>query len=119
MDCLGELKHKCSTGASLLERVNCNSIESVGGTGDISLKDVIATGEMYVKRSTGDVTFDCSDAEQITVKTSTGEVCGSLLTEKNFSVSTSTGEVEIPESTVGGKCEITTSTGDVNIFIAK
>ena len=119
VNCVGEIQHKCSTGKARFEKVNCKSFTSSGDTGDISLTGVLVTDEMNVKRDTGKVVFDSSDAAKITVKTSTGDVIGSLLTEKVFEVSTSTGDIDLPESTAGGKCKITTSTGDVNISIAK
>ena len=51
------------------------------------------------------------------VNTSTGDVNGTLLSEKIFITDTSTGRVSVPKTTSGGKCEITTSTGDINIGI--
>jgi hypothetical protein len=44
-------------------------------------------------------------------------VCGTLLSSKVFIIKTDTGDVDVPKSTVGGRCEITTSTGDVEISI--
>ena len=51
----------------------------------------------------------------IMVKTSTGNVKGTLLSDKIFVTDTSTGRVSVPKTTSGGKCEITTSTGDIEI----
>ena len=86
-------------------------------TGDIILRNVIAAGEYKVERSAGGVIFDSSDTAGIFVKTSTGDVIGSLRSEKVFIAGSSTGDVSVPKTASGGKCEIITSTGDINIEI--
>ena len=59
---------------------------------------------------------DC-DAGELLISTDTGDVHGTLLTEKIFLVRSSTGEIHVPETVSGGKCKITTSTGDIHIEI--
>jgi DUF4097 and DUF4098 domain-containing protein YvlB len=80
---------------------------------------VIASGAFVIKRTTGDVTFEGCDAAELLVATDTGDVEGTLLTEKIFFVETDTGRREYPKTTTGGKCEITTDTGDIKISIKK
>lgn len=106
-----------STGAIKLENVTCYSLYSKGSTGDVSLENVIVTEKIYITRSTGDVEFEESDAEEIYIKTSTGDIEGSFLTEKVFIVKSDTGKPRVPSTTSGGKCELITSTGDINIKI--
>lgn len=113
--CEGDLKINVSTGKVNLTDIKCKSLISDGSTGDFSLKNVIATEKFSIERSTGDVKFDDCDATEIWVKTDTGDVTGNLLSEKIFITQTSTGDVLVPKSTNGGKCEITTSTGDIYI----
>ena len=108
-----------STGKTYLTDTRCKSVISSGDTGDIYLNNVIATEKFSIERSTGDVKFDGSDATGIFVKTDTGDVTGSLLTDKIFITHTDTGDVDVPKTATGGKCEITTSTGDINIRIRK
>lgn len=115
--CEGDITVGVSTGKTDLTNVKCKNINSIGSTGGISLKNVIATEQFSIERSTGSVKFDGSDAAGIFVETSTGNVKGSLLSEKVFITETSTGDVSIPRSVTGGKCEITTSTGDIKIEI--
>lgn len=130
----GDYTLEVSTGDAEINNVNCNSFTSTGNSGEISLKNFTATATLSIERSTGDVELECctagclsvntstgdvdfdkSDAGEIYVKTSTGDVEGSLLTSKIFITKTSTGKVKVPASTTGGKCEITTSTGDIEI----
>lgn len=113
--CRGDASIKVTTGKTHLTQMSCKNLTSDGSTGDISLTDVIVTEKLSVKRSTGDVKFDGADAGEIVVKTSTGAVTGSLLSEKVFLVKTDTGKINVPQTVSGGKCEITTSTGNVKI----
>ena len=78
---------------------------------------MVATETFTIERSTGDVRFEGSDAAQLFVETDTGDVEGSLLSDKVFLVTTDTGEKDVPNSITGGRCEITTDTGDVRITI--
>lgn len=115
--CEEELSVKVSTGKTYLENITCNSLISNGNTGDIFLENVIVAGKMEIKRSTGDIKFDGCDAGEIYIKTSTGSVKGKFKTEKVFIVNTDTGRKEVPNTITGGKCEITTNTGDIIITI--
>ena len=108
-----------STGKTYLTDVACKNLTSTGSTGDISLKNVISTEKISVERSTGDVTLDRSDAAELFIITSTGDVEGSLLTNKVFITKTDTGRIDVPNSIIGGRCEITTDTGDIKISISE
>ena len=115
----GAISIRLSTGDVSLSDFACKSLTVDGSTGDTMLKNVIATGAVAIGRSTGDVTLDSCDAEAFTVKTTTGDVTGSLLSDKVFLTDTTTGDVSVPQTTKGGKCEITTTTGDIRIDIKK
>lgn len=106
-----------STGKTILSDAVCDNLKSEGDTGNLNMVNVIANGKYDIERSTGDVTFDGCDANEIYVETDTGEVEGTLLTNKIFIVNTDTGSVRVPESTTGGKCKITTDTGNIKISI--
>ncbi len=115
--CEGDVKINVSTGKTNLTNIGCKNVVSNGDTGAISLKNVIAAEKFSIERSTGDVKFDRCDAAEIFVETDTGDVRGSLLADKIFVVQTNTGNVDVPKTATGGKFEITTSTGDINISI--
>ncbi len=116
--CAGDIAITTGTGKSTLTSVHCKDLISEADTGDLTMTSVIATGEFSIERDTGDVRFNGCDAAQLRVVTDTGSVSGSLLTDKIFIVSTDTGRISIPESTSGGKCKITTDTGNIAIAIA-
>ena len=115
--CAGDVNIRVTTGKTELENVKCVNLLTTGDTGDLSMENVVASGKFTISRSTGDVTFDGCDAEEIFVETDTGNVTGSLLTDKIYIAKTDTGNVIVPSATQGGKCEITTDTGDIKIRI--
>ncbi len=115
--CQKNLEIDVRTGKAKLTDVSCQNLISKGTTGDISLKNLLAEERISVERDTGDVNFDSCDASEIFVKTSTGDISGSFLSEKSFTTDSNTGKITVPKDTVGGKCEITTDTGDIKITI--
>lgn len=115
--CNGDVSVKVSTGKVNLTDIRCDNIRSEGNTGDITLKNVIAAEEISVERSTGSVTLTACDGAEIFIETDTGNIVGSLLTEKMFLAQTDTGSVSVPKSTTGGRCELTTDTGDIRMEI--
>lgn len=115
--CENDVKIYVSTGKTNLTNIECKNVVSEGNTGAIFLENVIAAENFSIERSTGDVKFDSCNAAEIFVETDTGAVRGSLLTDKIFIVQSDTGNVDVPKSVAGGKCEITTSTGDISISI--
>lgn len=117
IECDGDIEIKVSTGKSRIEDVKCKSLISEGDTGDIHLINVVATEIFSIERSTGDVRFDSCDAPEIYVETDTGDVYASFLTDKVVIYETDTGDVSIPKSTDGGRCEISTDTGDITVTI--
>lgn len=117
LTCCGEIKTQVSTGDMRLTDVTCKRLTSNGSTGDLYLKNVIAAEDFSIERDTGDVAFDRADAKEIFIETDTGDVTGTLLTKKLFFTHTDTGDVSVPRSESGGRCEISTDTGDIRIRI--
>lgn len=117
VSCKGDFSLKVSTGMAELNDVRCKSFVSSGNTGEIVLRDVIAEEKLSIERSTGGVRFENSDAAEIYVKTDTGYVMGTLRSDKVFIAQSDTGNVDVPKTTDGGKCEITTATGEIEIEI--
>ena len=115
LKCAGEVSAAVITGDVRTTDMICGSFDTSGTTGDVRLTDTVAAGSFDIKRTTGDVRFENCDAGEITVRTSTGDVNGTLRTGKSFITHTSIGSVSVPESSDGGKCEITTSIGDIEI----
>ena len=115
----GDVQVKVTTGDTVIDSVKCRDLITKGSTGELDLRSVISDGKFDIERSTGDVTFDKCDASEISVTTDTGDVKGSFLTDKIILATADTGKIRVPESTTGGKCIITTDTGDITISIEK
>lgn len=115
--CDGDLSVNVRTGTSKLSNITCKNVLSNGSTGGITLKNVIADEKFDIKRSTGNVKFEACDAENITVTTSTGSVTGTLLSKKTFIAKSNTGHIDVPQTTDGGECNITTKTGTIIISL--
>ena len=118
VSCEGNVGVSVSTGKTELTDISCNSFSSTGSTGNIALKNVLTEEKISIERSTGDVRFEECDAGEMEIQTDTGSVTGSLLSSKVFIVHSDTGKIDVPETTSGGKCKITTDTGDIKIIIA-
>lgn len=116
-NCQGDANITVSTGKINLDDLSCVNLNSSGSTGNITLANVICSEKMNIKRSTGDVRLNGSDASEIIIETDTGDVSGTLLSDKVFITKSDTGEIDVPETVTGGKCKITTDTGDVRISI--
>ena len=115
--CGGTLELNVSTGKTFLTDVSCGRFVTGGSTGDLRMENVTAEGLVSVKRSTGDVELTSCDAGELQITTETGDVTGTLRSEKVFIVRSDTGKIDVPETVSGGKCAITTDTGDIRIQI--
>ena len=113
----GVLSLSVSTGDIELENVRAAAVTVASGTGDVALKNTLLSGALHVDVGTGNVSFEDFDAAEIFVKTRTGDVKGSILSEKVFIASARTGKKDVPKTTSGGRCEITTGTGDIIITV--
>lgn len=113
----GAVKLSATTGTVKVNDVSCNKLTAKSSTGHIKLENTVANESIILENTTGGIRFNGCDAGEITVRTSTGSVRGTLLSEKIFITDTSTGRINVPKTASGGKCEITTSTGDIDIDI--
>ena len=100
-----------------INSVECKNISGNSSTGEMQLKNVIASETLSIETSTGEVEMVGCDGALIRIKTSTGDVYGELMSEKVFVTQTSTGDVKVPISSGEQRCEISTSTGDIEIII--
>ena len=112
-----DLSLSVTTGDTNLRNVTCHSLSSTGNTGKLEMENVVALGTFTITRTTGDVKLQSCDAEDITIKTDTGNVTGTLRSSKIFITKATTGRIQVPETTTGGTCKITTTTGDIKFTI--
>lgn len=105
------------TGNIKLTGIRSSTLKVDGETGDITLSDVIIESSLDIVSDTGDVRFTDCDAADAVITTDTGDVTGNFLTDKIIFAHSDTGKVNITKMTVGGRCDITSDTGDINITI--
>lgn len=108
-----------TTGDCKIDNIKCKGFSSTGTTGDVALNDVIVEEDIHIERDTGDVKFNKCDGAVVLMKTTTGDITGSFLSDKIIVANTSTGRVDVPETVSGGKCVLTTNTGDIKITVQK
>jgi hypothetical protein len=113
----GDLTLSSVTGDVRFSDVTCRNLVSDSNTGDLDLSDVIASGDMNLSRNTGDIRLEDSDAAGFTVSTNTGDVTGTLLTGKQFIARSTTGDIDVPADTEGGRFEVTTVSGDIELEV--
>lgn len=114
----GDLKLHTTTGNVRAKNLSAGSLELSTSTGKLFLENVIVSGSLCAKTDTGDIRLDACDAENIQIQTDTGEITGTLLSPKIFIAKSDTGKIHVPQTTTGGRCEVTTDTGDIKLEIA-
>lgn len=106
-----------TTGDVDLSNVACRSQHINGKTGDVNMRNLVAREELDLRVTTGDVFFADCDASEVYMRCTTGDIEGSFLTTKIIFAETKTGDVDVPKCYDGGKCDIQTTTGDIELRI--
>lgn len=115
--CGGDIKADVSAGKIELSNVRCLNFVSDSNNCKLELEDVLVTEKINIEIDVGYVEFEDCDGGEIYVKTDTGKISGSLLSDKVFVTKTSTGRINVPGTVTGGKCELITGTGNIDIKI--
>ena len=114
-----DLNLSASTGKVTLEALQCRNLNSESSTGKTMLSQVFVAEKLQLHSDTGNIVLDHCDAAEIWIETDTGNVTGSMLTEKVFQVKTETGRIDVPDTITGGRCKISTDTGNILITLVK
>lgn len=113
----GDLRAKADTGLVKLGNISCAALHAETDTGHIELENVIGSGIFELKSDTGDIDLNGCDAAELYIETDTGSISGELLTDKIFFAESDTGHVSVPKTMTGGRCEIKTDTGSVEVRV--
>ncbi|MCH5297384.1 MAG: DUF4097 family beta strand repeat protein [Ruminococcus sp.] len=114
-----EIKVKSVSGDIKLSNIECQNIISNTTSGNHTFSSVNAKNNIRIESVSGDVDLYQCDSETMNIKTTSGDVTGTLLTDKIFDIKTTSGNINVPQSDIGGKCEIRTTSGDVKLAINK
>lgn len=105
------------SGRLALSHIRSGEISAKSTSGKIELTDVIAEKNLYAESVSGGVALDGCDGGSIRIETTSGSVKGTILSDKIFIARSTSGSVNIPRSSVGEECEITTTSGSITITI--
>lgn len=109
------------------------NVELKTSHGDVNLADI--NGQINMQTSHGDVDFGSIEGDQISIRSSHGDISGSSLTSPRVEVETSHADIQIGEvdakvfnattshadisiDNVVGAADISTSHGDIRVFLA-
>ncbi|MDO5100827.1 MAG: DUF4097 family beta strand repeat-containing protein [Eubacteriales bacterium] len=112
-----ELTIDQDTGKTVLQNVICGSLTATGDTGKFELTNLLASGAVSITTDTGAIELQLCDAATLSLGTNTGDISGTLLSDKTFLTESDTGKINVPKTTIGGSCTLTTVTGDITIKI--
>lgn len=111
----GALNAATSTGSITVTDCNAQRLFAECSTGKLTLTNTLAEDMLQAETSTGDITLTRCDAGSLRLKSDTGDIEGTFLTEKIVFAESDTGKVKVPRSSTGGRCDISTDTGDITI----
>ena len=110
-----EIRISTNTGYTELNGCRAADISIEGNTGKVRVCDVEVTDRLQIETDTGDVELDACLAGEMQIDTDTGDVEGTLASPMVIFARSDTGRIRIPKSTTGGRCDITTDTGNIII----
>ncbi len=132
------LKMKSSSGSASLIKTQCTEADIRVGSGSIEVADftaadgfdihvssgsanlnnVVTDGFFRVKTGSGSIRLESCDGKEMNLETSSGSIEGSLKSGKIFTAKASAGDIVIPEDDPnGGKCNLKTDSGDIEITV--
>ena len=117
LSCGADVIIEVDTGDISLDLINCKNLSIKSDTGEVEVDNSKVDNKFTAVTDTGDLNFTKMDVNEVEITTDTGEVKGSFTSDKIFAIRTSAGKVDVPQTTSGGVCKITTHTGDIIIKI--
>ena len=105
-----------TTGDIRVSGLFCKDFSATVSTGDMKLQDVLGV-RLKLKGTTGGIVLTRCDGSEIDISLSTGDVKGTLRTGKQFTANATTGTVRVPTDSGSDTCQITTTTGDIDITV--
>lgn len=115
----GDVNVEGTSGGVHLEDVECANLTGSNSSGKINCTDVIASGNINLENSSGGIALEACDAANLKLSATSGSIRGTLLTEKIFQADATSGSVDVPKTTSGGVCEVTTTSGSIKMSIVE
>ena len=108
---------KTVSGDQRINRVTCQNVSIYSTSGSVTASDLIASEHIGMEAVSGSLKLERCDADTLWLKTVSGDVTGTLRTEKTFLASTVSGSVHVPDTAVGGVCEVKTVSGSIQLDV--
>jgi len=86
-------------------------------SGDTELLDCKTEYDMHIECTSGEIELNRCDAENFELLSTSGDITGTLLSDKIFFADTNSGNIDVPDSLSGGRCEVRTTSGDIEFRI--
>lgn len=118
-DVKGDVSTSASSGSLNLTDVECTNLTAGNTSGKINCNNVIAFEDMNIENSSGGIVLEACDALELKLSATSGSIKGSLLSEKIFQADATSGSVDVPKTTSGGVCEVTTTSGSIKMSIVE
>lgn len=112
-----ELSAGSTSGDIDLRNVRADSLKTTTTSGEMELENVLVDGRMSLESTSGDIGLERCDAYELKISSTSGSVYGSLLTGKTFIAHSTSGDIDIPRTDDDGRCEVSTTSGDIKLFI--
>lgn len=112
-----EVSAKSTSGDIDLRSVRAGSLKTTTTSGEMELENVLVDGKMSLESTSGDIGLERCDAAEFKISSTSGSVYGSLLTGKTFIAHSTSGDIDIPRTDNGGRCEVSTTSGDITLFV--
>lgn len=112
-----ELSARSTSGDIDMRNVHADSLKTTTASGEMELQNVTAGVKMNLESTSGDIGLERCDAGELKISSTSGSVYGSLLTGKTFIAHSTSGDIDIPRTDDGGRCEVSTTSGDIKLFI--
>ncbi len=113
------LNVNATSGSIQLSDVECVNVTGGNSSGSIKCNNVIAAGDITLNSTSGAISFDACDAANLRLSATSGSIRGNVLSPKNFVAEATSGSVDVPESASGGLCEVSTTSGSIQIRVGE
>ena len=105
---------RATTGNIQITHCDATSMTVHTTTGNVQFKYTFH-GNLNTNTNNGDVSFMNCNGDHLYITTRTGDVTGTFSRRMVFFYETNTGNVDVEKYDVGGKCEVVTDTGNIEL----
>lgn len=106
-----------TSGTISVKGLNVSALIAETTSGDACLENC-DIGALTVNTVSGDVELEGVDADECYIRATSGDVSAGLAEAMDFHCSSTSGDIETPPSAAnGGLCQITTTSGDIEVWI--